>query len=231
MTDPQRAVLFLRVPAIAPEREAAYEKWYDEVHIPYRMDKPHFLGAQRYEVLAGRQRYFVFYELESIEALASEPYLALRKWEAAQPPDSFEGPGSSRPGFERGVYEQVAGPQWPTIAVDAPVAYVAGHDPVDEDAFAAWHDDVHAPTIARVPGVLGMRRFVLTKRDLGPQSGLRTERPRCMAVYYLESERAAGDAAFLRELDAARAAERNPVGAPYVIVGKRVYVSRARSAT
>jgi len=231
MSHPQPAVLFLRVPAVAPDREAAYEKWYDEVHIPYRMDKPDFLGAERYDVLVGRQRYFVFYELSSVSALTSAPYLALREWEAAQPADTFEAVGRSRPvGLERGVYEQVSGPQWPSVAIEAPFAYVAGHEPAGDDelALGAWYDDVHTPNVARIPGVLAIRRFVLTRAQMGAQSGLRTDRPRCIAVYYLASESVASDPAFLREQETARGREGTAAAAPYVLLGRLVRALRAR---
>src|SRR5208282_236905 len=167
------AVLFLRVPAVASDMEAAYETWYDEVHIRYRMDKPHFLGAQRYEVLAGQQRYFVFYELSCPSALTSAEYLALREWEAARPAGTFEGAGSGRPGFERGLYEQVAGPSWPAPWLEAPAVYIAGHDPAveQERAFGEWFDGEHTSAVASIPGVLALRRLVLTNVPLGPRSG------------------------------------------------------------
>ena len=223
------AVLFLRVPPAAPEETSAYEKWYDESHIQYRMDKPGFLGAERYDVLHGTHRYFVFYEMATVAAMTSSEYLALRQWEAEQPATSFEAVGRTRPGFERGVYEQMAGPAWAGAKTDAPFAYVAGHNPppADEEAFGAWYDDVHIPAVKRIAGVVDVRRFVLTKEAMGAQSGRRTDRPRCVAVYYLASERVADDEAFQRAMQVAKAREGTMDDAPFVLVGRRVHAARA----
>jgi hypothetical protein len=223
------AVLFLRVPAVPPKVATAYEQWYDRVHIPYRMDKPHFLGAQRYDVLVGHQRYLVFYELSSPAALMSDEYLTLRRWEAAQPPDSFEAPGSSRPGFERGVYDQVAGPGWPAADLQAPIVHIAGCHPSDdqEDAFGAWMDSDHTQAVSRVPGVVAVRRFVLTRAQLGSNSGLRTDRPRFLTVSYLDSLSVADDPVFADDQARARAMAHALDEEPYVLLGRLVHTATA----
>lgn len=184
------AVLFLRVPPMAPERADNYEEWYDQSHIPIRMKLPYFMGAQRWDCLAGHPRYFVFYELSSVDALTSLEYLDLRRWEAAQPEDSFEGPGSSRPGVQRGVYEQRAGSAWPDAAQGATAILIAGYtpDPANSAAFEEWLDEVHVPVALETEGVTAVRRFQLTKRDLGPNSGMRTERPDLLVAYYLSAD-------------------------------------------
>lgn len=224
MSDPQSAILFLRVPPAPPHEAADYERWYDQSHIRYRMDKPYFKGAERYDVLHGKHRYFVFYELSAIDALTTPEYLALRDWEAQQPEDSFEAVGRRREGFERGVYEQRSGPLFIRPQTDAPVVYIAGHTPAadDEAAFETWYDEVHIPSIARIPGVRAVRRFVLTKAQMGPQSGRRTERPTCVAAYYLASEHVAEGEAFVREMQAAKARE-GGADEPYILLGRRVH--------
>lgn len=225
------AVLFLRVPPVPPAEASAYETWYDRSHIRYRMDKPHFLGAERYDVLRGKHRYFVFYELSAVDALTSPEYLALRDWEAQQPADSFEAVGRIRPGFERGVYEQRSGPPFTAPLESAPVALAAGHTPAaaDEDAFGAWYDDEHIPAVRSIPGVVAIRRFVLTKAQMGAQTGRRTERPTCVAVYYLASPEVADDPAFIRQMQAATARE-GASDEPYVLLGRRVHGTVASTA-
>lgn len=232
MSDRQSAILFLRVPAAPADEAAAYEKWYDESHIPYRMDKPHFVGAERYDVVRGSHRYFVFYELSAVDAMTTPEYLALRDWEAQQPDTSFEAVGRRRAGFERGVYEQVSGPAFGGPRTDAPVACVAGFTPAgaDDDMFGAWCDGVHIPAIRRIPGVVDVRRFVLTRAQMGAQSGRRTERPRCVVVYYLASEAVADGDAFVRALEEAKAREGGTDDA-YVLLGRRAFGTVARSPT
>lgn len=222
----QTAVLFVRVPPVEPHKAAIYEKWYDETHIPNRMDKPDFLGAQRYDLIDGHQRYFVLYEMASTSAMTTPEYLALLAWEAAQPADSFEGPGTSRPGFERGLYEQLSGPHWATVsALQAPVAYIVGHDPEDQIAFGAWCDKEYALAAKRVSGVLAIRRFMLGK-SLGPQSGMRTEKPTSLLVHYLASERAARDPAFLRMQEELRARAHTSKTEPYVRMGRLAFMAQ-----
>ena len=70
---------------VDPEYEAEFNRWYDEEHVPERLSCPGFLAATRYRGIEGdpagrsqgeeqRPRYLAFYELESSEVLAGEPY-------------------------------------------------------------------------------------------------------------------------------------------------------------
>jgi hypothetical protein len=222
-----RAVTFIRVPAHSAERTPAYEQWYDTVHIPLRMSKPGFLGAQRYETLRGSQRYFVLYELLNAAAPEGKEYLELRRWEASQPPDSFEAPGLSRPGFERGIYDQLGGPEWPAGELRAPVVYVAGHHPpaAGEAAFSAWLQSSYVPAIGKVPGVLAVRRLALTSRVFGQGTGMLTPYPRLITVSYLNSNSVIDDPNFAsiqaKAHDVENAADREP----YVMIGRLVHTA------
>jgi hypothetical protein len=232
MRSREPAVLFVRVPAVSPEFEAAYEGWYDADHVAHRMDKPHFVGAHRYDVLVGPQRYFVFYELSNVAALTTPEYLALREWEAAQPAGTFEAPGSSRPGFERGVYEQVSGAEFPSPDLDAPVVHIAGYNPpaAEDAAFAAWLDGEYGSAVRRVPGVVGVRHFTLTNRQLGPQAGLRTEKPRRIVVHHLASQDVADHPHFQRQQQVARSRE-DADDEPYLLVGRLASMAHAVNAS
>jgi len=53
-----------------------YESWLVGEHIPERLALPGFLEARRYEAATGSPRFFIRYEVESPEALASPEYLA-----------------------------------------------------------------------------------------------------------------------------------------------------------
>lgn len=227
-----RAVTFIRVPGHAPERTAAYEEWYDTDHIPKRMLNPGFLGAQRYDMVVGRQRYFVLYELEDPSAVVSPEYLALREWESAQPPDSFEGPTTSRPGFERATYLQTAGPDWPDPALEAPVVHVAGYQPTDADAeaFESWLTQKHLPELAAVPGVRAVRQFTLAPPNPEVRwAGMRTVYPRVFTAAYLDSETPVGSDAFVAAQRAARAEEDAPDREPYWVVGRLAFSARGRA--
>ena len=229
MTHRESAVLFIRVPPVPAEVDAEWNEWYDKVHTQDRMDKPHFLSARRYRVPAGETRWFLFYELSSVDAMTSPEYLALRDRETSRPPGSLERLGPSLPGFERGVYEQIYGPQWPAAAIEAPVVYVAGHDPQPgaEAAFNAWYEGAHARAPAGIPGVLALRRFRLTSAPMTAQSGKKTTRPQYVAAYYLAAEAVAQSDAFKREIEATWASGHSGPAAPFTLLGRCIYAVAA----
>jgi hypothetical protein len=226
-----RAVLFLRVPPMAAERADEYERWYDEIHIPYRMRLPGFAGAQRWDCVSGHPRYFVFYEMDSIDAMSSSDYLDLRKWEASQPADSFEGPGSSRPGFQRGVYVQRGGTPWPDCARGSSAVLIEGFTPSTENPalFVGWLDETHVPSAAEAPGVAAVRCFELTERDLGPNSGMRTARPELLVAYYLTDVAAFSEGPLNQLVADARFREQSPHEA-YELLGSLVFTSGAETS-
>lgn len=224
------AVLFVRVPAVPAEIDSAWNAWYDTVHIAYRMDKPHFLGARRYHVLSGATRCFVLYELAGVDALTSPQYLEHRRWETAQPAGTFESIGPKLPGFERGVYEQIYGPDEPCASFDTPAIFLAGHDPLpaDEDVFNTWYDTEHARAIERMPGVAALRRFKLTQTPLTAKSGVRTARPGYLAAYYLSSEAVAEGETFRQEIEATWRRGQGGVVPRFAILGRCIYSVAAR---
>ncbi|RYF57728.1 MAG: hypothetical protein EOO27_14690 [Comamonadaceae bacterium] len=225
-TGTPRVVTFIRVPAVSDERTAAYEQWYDSTHIPLRMEKPGFLGAQRYETLVGKQRYFVVYELADVTAPEGEAYTKLRQWEASQSADSFEAPALSRPGFERGIYEQVSGPAWPAPELKAPIVHVAGHHPHDSnDVFADWLRNTYVADLASVEGVAAVRHLVHTRHEYAPGTGMLTPYPRCITISYLDSPEILDNPAFKRTQDAAVKRDDDPAPTPYVIVGRLVFTA------
>jgi hypothetical protein len=57
--------------------EDAFNRWYDEEHIPERLACPGFLGARRYKSVEGGPAYLTIYDLEGTEALESPEYKAL----------------------------------------------------------------------------------------------------------------------------------------------------------
>ncbi len=61
---------------IAPGGDAEFNHWHVSEHIPERIGVPGFLGCRRYLAVSEGPRYFYFYETETVETLASPPYLA-----------------------------------------------------------------------------------------------------------------------------------------------------------
>jgi hypothetical protein len=229
----RRAVTFIRVPSQTEARTTAYEEWYDGVHIPFRMTKPGFLGAQRYEMLVGRQRYFVLYELSDPTAVISKEYLDLRAWEAAQPPDSFEAPGTGRPGFERGIYDQLGGTAWPAPELETPFLHIAGYHPAapTRESFATWLRQHHVPLLGELAGVAAVRWFAITDVQMGEGTGMHTPYPQFFTACYLQSDAIIDRADFIAAQAASRKVEDAPAREPYVVVGKLVHTARGASLT
>jgi hypothetical protein len=194
------------------------------------MDKPGFLGAQRWECSTGHPRYFVFYEMSGVDAMTTPEYLELRRWEATQSDASFEAVGRIRPGFQRGVYEQFAGSTWPdTRLASARATGIAGYNPpaADQTDFADRLDREHLPALSAISGVRAVRRYALTDEDLGASSGMRTERPALIVACALESVAVAESAAFAAAAAKARDREHAKEGEPFTLVGRLVFTASA----
>jgi quinol monooxygenase YgiN len=77
-------VLFVVKATIAPEHEDAFNRWYDEEHVPQFLQFKGAVSARRYRALAGeeRYRYMAVYELADEAAyerlMASDHFRDLR---------------------------------------------------------------------------------------------------------------------------------------------------------
>ena len=76
--------------------------------------------------------------------------------------------------------------------------------------------------VSRIPSVVAVRRFILTRAPLGSNSGLRTDRPRFVTLSYLDSQSVADDPVFSRQQAGARAMAHAPDQEPYMLVRKIV---------
>jgi hypothetical protein len=73
-------VILVTTVDVQPGAEPAFNRWYDEEHLPQVLACPGFLSGQRYECTLGEPRYLAIYELESEEALQSPEMRAVRGW-------------------------------------------------------------------------------------------------------------------------------------------------------
>ena len=53
-----------------------HDRWHTHEHLPERMSIPGFLRGTRWTATTGGPRYMVLYEVDSLDTLSSEPYLA-----------------------------------------------------------------------------------------------------------------------------------------------------------
>ncbi len=64
--------LLIVMASVAPEREEAFNRWYNEDHLPKMLERvPGILSGRRYRVIEGEEefRFLAMYEFESYEAM------------------------------------------------------------------------------------------------------------------------------------------------------------------
>lgn len=63
---------------IDPAHEAAFNRWYDQVHIPALLACPGWLSARRFVSLEGGPRYAAVYEVEGDWVYETPEFLAVK---------------------------------------------------------------------------------------------------------------------------------------------------------
>lgn len=194
-----RVVLLVRIGEVPAAIEKEWNLWYNGSHMPARLAQPGFLGARRFSAYEGECNYLTLYELESVDALQSAPYLRMRQHEGALPADSFEAQTLKLPGFERGIYHQVF-PRTPYDMPDAEYLFLVAHDipPGREEEFSAWYNTEHIPAMLRVPGFLNARRFKMAD-PLPAASGKQSSSPQYLTLYDLADRQAVDCGQFLKD--------------------------------
>ncbi|KZT74994.1 hypothetical protein DAEQUDRAFT_720200 [Daedalea quercina L-15889] len=174
--------------------EAEYNEWYDNEHIPLRVDTPAFQNWTRWKAVDGEQpTYGASYDLESYEATKKAPYTTLAETRSDREKDILRRIQL----LDRRHYELVESPSHPPSALyDAtkPAPYVVfvclGFKPEYEDEFNKWYDEEHIPMLSKAPGWVRTRRFVL--KDWG-QMGVegqkqQKEPPKYLALHEWQSK-------------------------------------------
>ncbi|HEV2300411.1 MAG TPA: hypothetical protein VGR91_02465 [Stellaceae bacterium] len=142
--------------------EAAFNRWYDEEHIPRLLQVPGILGAGRYSALKGGPKYLAVYELENHQIVRGEAFLAAAR---IGPGDEHAAPSRIGRNLLINAYRQIfpvhSSPIEQTMGM-APVLQMGRIDvsPAVEDEFNAWYNTVYIPGYLAVPGCRNARRYV-----------------------------------------------------------------------
>ncbi|EED79649.1 predicted protein [Postia placenta Mad-698-R] len=164
-----------------------YNDWYNNEHIPLRVDTPAFLSWTRWKAADGEKpAYGASYDLESYAATKQAPYTTLAETRSDREKDILR----RMQLMDRRHYELYEGPAPPPSALydpatPAPYVVFVGVEtkPELEDEFNKWYDEEHFPMLAKVPGWIRSRRFVLADCNQMGQDAQKKQLPKYLAMY------------------------------------------------
>jgi hypothetical protein len=148
--------------AVPADKEADFNRWYNEEHLAERLAVPGFLSAARYEAVKGGPKHLAVYEVESAAALDSPAYKQVQAnptpWTRRCSPEVI---GTT---YIRNIYTMIhPSALTPAIAAAgmAPALQLGRMDvPPEVDAeFNRWYNAVYVPNYEKVPGVIRGRRY------------------------------------------------------------------------
>ena len=182
MAEPKGFLLVFAEPGPGvPEDE--FHDWYDNEHVPLRIPIATFSSWARWEQIDGEKpSWGAYYDLESVEATAVPPYSTLAETRSDREKTIL----SKLALLDRRTYEVLpSNPATPPSSLYNPkktpaytVLVEAEVQPGHEEEFNRWYDEEHIPLLAKAPGWLRSRRFVLRDETcIGADGVRRTEKP------------------------------------------------------
>ena len=201
---------------VPADKEAEFNRWYNEEHLAERMAIPGFLSAARYEAVKGTPKHLAYYELESPAVLESAAYKKVS--DNPTPWTKRAGPGTIGANVIRNVYTMIH-PQATTPKIEgspmAPSLQIGRMDvPPEIDAdFNSWYNTIYVPNYEKVPGVIRGRRYRAVDGT-----------PTYLTFYEFEHARVSESPAWLAQRDASpvtariRPHMRHAAGSPGVYV-------------
>ncbi len=174
---------------IPPEKEADFNKWYQEEHLQELLGVPGILNAARYEATKSGPKHLAVYELENVDVVNT---------------DAFK----NRPRTEWGsrVSPSLIGTNFFNLVLDMihPSALtddIAGSDmanalqigrmgvpAANDDEWNKWYSGVYVPNYEKCPGVIRGRRWRAVKGE-----------PRYATVYEFEDENVSETAEWMKQ--------------------------------
>jgi len=147
---------------VPADKEAEFNRWYNEEHLAERLAIPGFLSGARYEAVKGGPKHLAVYELESAAVMESPAY---KKVQANPTPwTQRSGPQAIATTFIRNIYTMIHPRELSTVAASsgpAPALQIGRMDvPSAVDAeWNQWYSTIYVPNYEKVPGVIRGRRY------------------------------------------------------------------------
>jgi len=166
MATPRKGTGLLMVWADVPaDKEAEFNRWYNEEHLAERMSVPGFLNAARYEAVKGGPKHLAVYELDSVAVLDTAAYRRLQTnptpWTKRCSPEAI---GTT---YIRNVYTMIhpRALSGAAAASDLAPALQLGRMDVPREVdveWNEWYNTIYVPNYEKVPGVIRGRRYRAT---------------------------------------------------------------------
>ena len=157
--------------------ERAFNRWYNDVHVPELLECPGWLTARRFECTEGQPRFLAIYGLSNEdEAFGSAQYAQAFGWdEFATRIRNSHGRNYRLTHYAEGLAESdsESGQDDHALIHVASVDVQRGYG----QAFDRWYNEVHVPELLECPGWLSAKRFECTDGQ-----------PRFLAIYELSDE-------------------------------------------
>ena len=147
---------------VPADKEADFNRWYNEEHIAERLAIPGFLSAARYEAVKGGPKHLAVYELENANVMESEAYKKVSS--NPTPWTKRTGPQAVATTFIRNIYSMIH-PKAVTPAIAqsgmAPALQIGrmGVPAQVDKAWNEWYSTIYVPNYEKVPGVIRGRRY------------------------------------------------------------------------
>ncbi|OJT11272.1 hypothetical protein TRAPUB_12225 [Trametes pubescens] len=172
--------------------DAKFNDWADNEHVPLRIAIPGFQSWSRWTTADGeRPTYGALYDLSSPAVLSSPPYIDLAKTRS----DREAARVAQLVLLDRRTYT-LREPVYPPKAGEAydphkPGPYMSVVE-IDvkqemEDELNRWYDEEHVSLLAKVPGWVRSRRFVLEAAGATGSEAREGKLPKHLAIHEWES--------------------------------------------
>jgi hypothetical protein len=147
---------------VPADKEAEFNRWYNEEHLAERLSVPGFLSAARYEAVKGGPKHLAVYELESPAVMESEAYKKVSN--NPTPWTKKTGPQAVATTFIRNIYSMIHPKSVSPAVAQSPLAPALQLGRMDvpatvEAAWNDWYSGTYVPNYEKVPGVIRGRRY------------------------------------------------------------------------
>ena len=145
---------------VPEDKEAEFNKWYNEEHMAELMSVPGILNAARYEAVSSGPKHLACYEIESAAVFETDAFKnrPVTPW-AKRAGVSAVGTDRIANRYEM-IYPEALTPEIAQSDM-APALQIGRMDigPADEDEWNRWYSGVYVPNYMKVPGCIRARRW------------------------------------------------------------------------